>query len=79
MKEAESPVHCSQKGSHDVRHVIPFLFLAFLCLTSNKHTKSKLSLFKFFQYFPDEIEITVHKYYTYKCHIQKKVMKNSQE
>ena len=53
MKEAESPVHCSQKGSHDVRHVIPFLFLAFLCLTSNKHTKSKLSLFKFSQYFPD--------------------------
>ena len=30
-----------------------FLFLAYLCLESNKHTKSKLSLFKFFPYFPD--------------------------
>jgi hypothetical protein len=32
---------------------VVFLFLAYLCLASNKHTKLRISLFKFFPYFPD--------------------------
>ena len=34
---------------------VVFLFLAYSCLVSDKHTKSRLSLFKFFPYFTDEI------------------------
>jgi len=30
-----------------------FLFLAYLCLASNKHAKLTISVFKFFSYFPD--------------------------